>query len=187
MKRALTALALAGLAASTIAAGPQNAQPPAPDHSVELHIDDAAEATVEGNPDTFGTSLTNVVEGGDYGCEGTPEATCEVVLVHVTNPYEEDNARKGRERANLTIELNYGTMAAGAPVSLSDMAIQVWASDESGARGDLVGTADSNPPEGNEQMVVPVSTTEDETEAWYRVELIYGFHGGGYTANFSFA
>jgi hypothetical protein len=153
-------------------------------HNVELAVGDSA--TVEGDPSTAGTSVINVANSDtNYGCEGTPDAQCEVVLVKVTNPFEEENAKKGRERANLTIALDFGTYGA-LGVSATDMAIQVFASSADGERGEVIGTADNNPPDAPESMTIVVSSTPEETEFWYRVELIYGAHAGGYTADFSF-
>jgi hypothetical protein len=183
MRRSIALFAAGLVAASSIAAGQQQA-PSDPMHDVELAVGDSA--TVEGDPSRAGTSLTNVpASDTNYGCEGTPEAQCEVVLVKVTNPYEAENAKKGRERANLTIELDFGTYSA-LGVSLTDMAIKVFASSADGERGEVIGNADNNPPEAPETMTIVVSSTEEETEFWYRVELIYGAHAGGYTADFSF-
>ncbi len=183
MRRSIALFAAGLVAATTVAAG-QQSTPPEPMHNVELTVGDAAQ--VEGNPDTAGTSLINVANSdSNYACEGTPDATCEVVLVRVENPYEEENAKKGRERANLTIDLDFGTYGT-LGYSATDMAIQVFASSEGGERGEVIGTADNNPPDAPESMTIVVSSTPEETVFWYRVELIYGAHAGGYTADFSF-
>lgn len=183
MRRSLVLAAVAVVGWSSVAAGPQ-AAPPDPMHEVELEVGDSVD--VEGDPSTAGTSLINVANSdSNYGCEGTPDAQCEVVLVKVTNPYEKENASKGRERANLNITLDFGTYST-LGVSLTDMAIQVFESSEDGERGEVIGTADNNPPEAPENMTVVVTSTPEETEFWYRVELIYGAHAGGYTATFDF-
>ncbi len=172
------ALAAAGLvAASTIAAAPADQQRPAdPAHTLELELGESDSASGA----TAGIGPWNFAED-HYRCDGTPEAQCEVVLVKVTNPFEEENAKKGRERANLILDLD-------STVPVGDFALQVWESDESGARGEKVGYADANPApsEDYEQMTVVVTSTEDETEFWYRVEIIYWAAAADYTLNVAF-
>lgn len=179
------ALLAAGLtAASALAAAPASQAPADVNHSLEMVLGDTA--TVEGDPSRVGTSLVNLTnDDGVYGCEGTADQQCEVVLVKVENPYEEENARKGRENATLSVALDFGTFGT-AGASLTDMAIAVYESDESGTRGELVGTFDDNPPAAPESGSWVVTSTPEESVFLYRVELIYGAHGGGYTADFEF-
>lgn len=182
MKRTLTTLVAAGLLGAAAAAAPAQQRPEPVDHEVELEIGDSAAVDATGT--TAGFNLLNVVEGGDYHCEDTPHEACEVILVKVVNEYDEENASKGRERANLTLALDFFNAGGVYPL---DMAIQVWETDEDGERGELVGTADNNPPDGGESMAVVVTSTPDESEFFYRVEVIHGLYAGPWTMNLDFA
>ncbi len=178
MRRSLTFTAALAVAATTLAAAPaaQQQQPADPAHEVELAIGETGSSTGT----TAGIGPWNFAED-NYRCDASPEAQCEVTLVKLSNPYEEENAKKGRERANLNLVLS-------STVPVGDLALQVWESDESGARGDLVGTADENPQPtaGWETMSIVTTSTPEVTEFWYRVEVIYWAHAGDYTLDLEY-
>ncbi len=168
--RTLLALAAAGMVAvSTVAAAPASQQQPAPvGHEMDLGLGDTA--TAEG--ENAGIGPWNFVD--DYVCEGTPHEQCEVILVRVENPYEEENAKKGRERANLFLGVN-----SSIPPAINDFAIRVYESDETGAPIEFIGSADNSAGDVqtdggyNEEMTVVVTSTPEETVFWYRVEVIF--------------
>jgi hypothetical protein len=170
--RRIIALAAAGLvAATTVAASPAADQqrPSDPTFNMELELGDSDNVSGE----NAGINPWNWVDGDDYHCEDTAYERCEVVLVKVTNPFEEENAKKGRERANLLLGV-----ASTVPAEVQDFAIRVWESDEDGGQGELVGSADgtageTNGGDYNEQMNIVVTTDEEVTERYYRVEVIF--------------
>ncbi len=182
MRKPLALTAAALVAFSAIAAGPASQEQPAPvGHELELELGD--EASVGG--ENAGIAPWNIA-GDDYECEDTPYQRCEVVLVKVTNPYEEENAKKGRERADLFLGVS-----SSVPNAVNDFAIRVFESDESGEPGDLVGSADNSAGEVsdgayNEQMTVVVTSTEEAAEFYYRVEVIFWAAAGDWNLDTSF-
>ncbi len=169
MRRTIALLAAGFIGAGAIAAGPAQEQQPAPvGYEIELQLGDTDSVGGE----SAGIGPWNWV-GDDYICEGTPHEHCEVVLVRVENAYEEENAKKGRERANLDL-----CVSSSIPPAINDFAIRVYESDESGEPGDLVGSEDGSAGEFssgecNEKMTVIATSTPDESVFYYRVEVIF--------------
>lgn len=180
MKRHL-ALALCGaVALGTVAAGPNEASQAAIDHEFELELGDAA-SDVGSQP--VGINVENYV-GDGYSCDGAPNHTCGIALVKVTNPYEEENAKKGRERATLNVVVT-------PDFAGSDYDVLVFESDADGNQGAEVGSAGGVPvtdhPESVESVSVVVTTTEEETERYFLVWIVHWATVGSYTIDVDFA
>jgi hypothetical protein len=175
---ALTAAAL--VAFSTVAAGPAQSRADV-DHEVALAIGE--DATVAGgvaggvNPDYFTASAFGAT------CNHDPHTYCETVLINVSNPFEEENAKKGRERATLFIN-----MAPTQPVA--DFDLVVYESDEDGTVGSEIGRSGQTPVadnmESSESVTAVISTTKDETEVWVIAHVIYFAAPSDYTMDVSF-
>ncbi len=183
MRRTIALLAAGLVGASAIAAAPASEQQRPADVGFNMELALGDSDTVGG--ENAGLGPWNIA-GDDYICEGTPHEMCEVVLVKVDNTYEEANAKKGRERANLDL-----CVSSSIPAAINDFAIRVFESDESGAPGELVGTADNSAGEiasgaCNEEMTVVVTSTEDESSFYYRVEVIFWAAAGDWTLDAGF-
>ncbi len=178
MKRQI-ALALAGVTAvATVAAAPGAERRADVDHEFELALGDTASAA---GSTPVGLNVQNYID--DYSCDGSPEHSCELALIKVTNPYEEENAKKNRERANLTI-------AVTPDVPASDYDVLVFESDADATKGSQVGNAGGVPmldhPESVETVNAVVTTTEDETERWFLVWIVHWSTVGSYTIDVAF-
>jgi len=169
MKRHL-ALGLAGLVAvGSVAAAPVSDQQVAADHSVSLEIGNS-ETVAGGVPQGFNTTPTTNGTSGGLTCTKDPNTYCETVLIELTNPYEDENARKGRERGNVFFTLTTADMV------LSDYDLYVYESDADGAKGSEVTSAGEFPlliQSSTEQTTVVVSTTQELETVWLLAEVYY--------------
>lgn len=175
--RPTSLLALALAAATGLAAAAPMANSSAADFTISLEVgesDSVASGTVAGiNPGHFaGTD-----DLYPCGASGDVTAYCQSILVQVTNPYDEADAKKGRERASLGLVL---TMEG-----LGDLALLVYDSDEDGTRGDEVASSDGLG-ETTEATSIAVSTTADEQERWYLVEVFFHAFSGSWTLDADF-
>ncbi len=181
MRRTTAVLAAGFLAASAVAAGPASSQSSA-DHEIEMQLGDTA--TVAGgvpqgvNPDYFGNA-------GDGGvCSHDVDTYCEQVLIKVSNPFEEENAKKGRERANLDLHLT--------PTNpVSDFDLVLYESDADGTTGAEIGRSGQTPvadnPESSETINAIVTTTADETDVWVIAHIVYFAAASDYSLDVSFS
>lgn len=165
MRRVLAPALAAAIALGTVAAG-QSQQQPA-DHEVELAIGE--QASVDGGAPQGVNAAYDHASGTP--CSKDPQSYCEHVLIKLSNPYEEENARKGRERANAVITL---TTASNY---LSDYDLMVYESDADGTKGSMIASSTAfpidNSGESTEQVNLVVTTTEETTEVWVLAELVY--------------
>ncbi len=175
MKRIATLLAAGAVALGTVAAAPSQ-QRPAPDHEAELvpgdsvHIDGGAPQGV--NPGYF-----DVTEGA---CNKDPNTYCEHTLVHVVTEVPED-VERGRLRTNLQI------VVTSPDLPVSDFDLIVWESDADGERGSQVGqSASGGYVDAVEQLNVVVTTTPDEQDAWFLVDVVYYLGGPNYDLDLTF-
>jgi len=182
MKRFIAGLS-AILAASSIAAAPSPSAPfaaPQIDHELALAIGESGSVT--GNAQ-YGVNVENYT-GADYACSSDPNMYCETVLIELTNPYVEEEARKGRVRANLTFTLT-------PTLPISDYDLLVFEADEDGNLGGQMGNVGETPltpdPESKETISVPITTTVDEETVWVAVQVVYWAVVGGWTAEATFA
>lgn len=164
--RRLVAPALAvGLAAGTFAAAPsQDGQRVDADHVVELAIGETT--TVNGGtPQGINVGYNE----GLTGCSKDPQSYCEYVLVKLTNEYDEDKAKKGRERATANFVLTTATN------QISDYDVFWYESDESGALGAQIASSTAFPygADSTEQAALSVTTTEEVADVWVLVEVVY--------------
>ncbi len=171
MRRHIVPLLAAGIAIASVAAAPSQAGRADVDHEVELLIGESA--TVDGgvpqgvNPSPFVGGST----GSDLTCSKAPNEYCETILVHLTNPYEEENARKGRERANANFELTTGSNM------LSDYDVYWYESDADGTKGAQIASSTAfpvdNSGESTEGATLVITSTPDDDEVWVLVEVYY--------------
>ncbi len=177
MRTALRLVVAAALAAS-IAAGPASSRP-STDFEIDLVQGDDA-VTVESGA-VGGVNLGHFAgteEGYPCADQPTQEAYCQSILVKVTNPFTEADARKGRERANLDLTL----VMEGA----GDLALLVYEADEDGTRGEQVASSDGIG-ESTEATAVAVATKEGDEVRWYRVEVFFHAFTGSWSLDASFA
>ncbi len=176
--RLSTRLVAAALLAASVAAGPASQAGQSTDFEVELAQGDAA--TVESgavagvNPGHF----AGADETYPCGDSSSPTAYCQTILVHVTNPFTEAEAKKGRERASLDLTLEM----SGA----GDLALLVYESDADGNRGEQVTSSDGLG-ESVESASVTVTTTADNEEGWFLVEVFFHAFSGTWTMDAAFA
>ncbi len=164
MRRIVAPVLGAALALSAVAAGPAERSQRSVDHEVEVAIDESV--VVEGG---VPQGVNPLYHEAGTGCSHDPHAYCETLLVRFTNPYEEENARKGRERANAVFELTTGTN------QVSDYDVFWYESDADGTKGEQIGSSTAFPygASSSEGATIVTSTTEDETEVWVLVEVVY--------------
>jgi hypothetical protein len=177
MRRFIAPVLACALAVGSFAAAPA-AQQQAADHNVELQVDESA--TVDGGA-PGGINLSNQTE---QSCSKGPADYCETILVKLTNPYEEENAKKGRERATAVFTLTT------PDVLVSDYDLFLYESDEAGAKGSEIGTAGEFPlliQDSTETATVSITTTQDVQEVWVLVEVSYFAAAAPYAMDISFA
>lgn len=178
-------LALATTLAASIAAAPVAApgtgderRAAAPTHEVAVGIDE--ELTVSGGPGVG----TNANYFTDYECDSDPDTYCETVLVELTNPYEEANAKKGRERGTLLLDLVPTTYPAELDMALFE-------SDPDGSQGAQISQAGTfaivDCETGCEQISAAITTTEDVETIWVLVHVVYFAAAGEYDLDISFS
>ncbi len=180
--RRLVAPALAlGLALSAVAATPSQ-QRADTDHQVDLEI--GASVTVDGGvPAGINPGPTTSDQTGKV-CTKNPHEYCETILVHLSNPYEEENAKKGRERANAIFSL---TTTDGL---VSDYDVYVHLSDAEGNKYEEIANAGEFPllaGSSDETVTVVATTTADEQELWLYVEVYYFSAIAPYTMDIDFS
>ena len=133
-----------------------------------------------------GTNLNyfNVTTTGDTvlktgTCTKDPQTYCDLTLVALSNPVPADDADgKLRRTATFTIS-DYAGPAA-------DVDMELYASDETGARGDSLGGSTEFTTE-TEQASVAVTTTLEEPTKYVLVQVIYFVQPGtGYTGDVKF-
>ncbi len=165
MLRNLTAAAAALALAGSLAFAPATAQRA----DFEIALQPGETATVDSGPVAGANPGHFVGTDNVYPCGSTPAEYCQSILVHVTNPFDEADARKGRERANLVLDL--------AMDGVGDLALLVYEADADGTRGEQVGSSDGIG-EGSESATVVVTTTEGDEERWYLVEVFFHAYSG---------
>jgi hypothetical protein len=177
VRRSFVPLLASVLAVAAVAAAPAEQQQAA-DHSVELQIDESA--TVDGGA-PGGINVSNQTE---QSCSKGPADYCETILVKLTNPYEEESAKKGRERATAVFTLTT------PDVLVSDYDLFLYESDESGDKGSQIGTAGEFPllvQDSTETMTASITTTQDVQEVWVLVEVSYFSAAAPYAMDISFS
>lgn len=135
------------------------------DHTVELEIGDSVKVA-GGVPQGINPGYHEA----DAGCSKAPNNYCEYVLVKFTNPYDVEHGKKGRERANADFSL---TTAAG---QVSDYDVVWYESDESGTMGAEIASAGEYPAlaqTSTESATLVISSTEELSESWVLVEVVY--------------
>ncbi len=176
MRRTLSAV-LSVLLAGAIAAAPASRQQAAPTHEAELAIGD--EVVVSGGPGVG----TNAQYFDNYECDSDPDSYCETVLVKLTNPYEEENAKKGRERATLQLDLVPTTYPAELDMGLFE-------SDPDGNQGAQISQAGTiaivDCETGCESITAVITSTPETTEHWVLVHVVYFAAAGEYGLAISF-
>ncbi len=177
MRRSLLLLTAAATLAGATAAGPASDARQAPTHAVELGVGDAL--TVTGGPGLG----TNAQYFDNFECDTDPDTYCETVLVTLTNPYEEQNAKKGRERANLDLLLTPTTYPA-------EMDMAIFESDADGTQGSQISQAGTfaivDCPSGCEQINAVITTTQDTEVVHVLVHVVYFAAAGAYDLDITF-
>ncbi|NND83752.1 MAG: hypothetical protein HKN46_01235 [Acidimicrobiia bacterium] len=164
MRRLLTPAIAMGLALSAVAAAPAQDRSADVDHEVTVEIDSIV--TVDGG---VPQGVNPGYNEGVTGCSKDPHAYCETMLVQLVNEYDEDKAKKGRERANAVFTLTTGTN------QVSDYDVFWYESDADGTKGAQIGSSTAFPygESSTEGATIVTTTTPEVGEVWVYVEVVY--------------
>ncbi len=180
MRKSIAFAAATLFAFGAVAAGP--ASQADIDHTVELTVGEIA-SVAGGVAQGFNLTPTLTAASGGIECSKSPDTYCEKVLITVTNPFEEENAKKGRERANLSVALT-------PTVAAADFDLYLFEADADGNEGAEVGASDGTPlvsdPDSIERVNMVVSTTAESTTTSYIAWVVYFAAPSDYTMDVSF-
>ena len=115
----------------------------------------------------------------EAGCSTDPTNFCEYALLSYTNPVPADDA-DGRLTRTSTITIT--------PTAVSDLDLQVYASDAAGTMGTMIGSSTAYPidNEGVESVYAVMRTTTEVPTVYVLVEVIHYANVGGYTGSATF-